>query len=164
MRYIGIKWNRRFAENSGSVWTPLLMCFVALLWSSAGYADFTYSDFPDAGSGTVTGMTFNMTYDGGTTLPAWYEDPLPRSTGDPDNRLRITDDLLGSFAGSAWYNTKQIVSDGFRTTFRYKFTGVGADGMAFVIQNDTAATAALGSSGGDKGYAGISNSLAVEID
>jgi len=161
MKYIGIKRKSRSAEDWSWVWTPLLLCLIVFLWSSAGYADFTYSDFPDAGDGAITGMELN-----GTELPYWYEDALPGSTGDPDNWLRLTDDLVGDHTSSAWYNTKQVVEDGFRTTFRYKFTSVTADGIAFVIQNDAEGTAALGSldGGGGKGYAGVSNSLAVEID
>jgi hypothetical protein len=141
---------------------PLLVFLIPLVWSCEGYADFTYSNFPDAGSGTITGMTLN-----GTAVPGWYEDPLPRSTGDPDNRLRVTDDLAPDNRGSAWHNTPQVVEDGFRTTFRYKFTLLEADGMAFVIQNDAAGTASVGTTidgGGGKGYAGIPNSLAIEID
>jgi hypothetical protein len=166
MRYFcnrkGTAESRPSAKKLGRVWTPLFVCFLAVVWSCASYADFSYSDFPDAGDGAIAGMTFN-----GTSLPAWYEGALPGSTGDPDNRLRITDDLLGDQRGSAWHNTKQTVDTGFRTTFRYKFTGLTADGIAFVIQNDAAGTAALGTDidgGGGKGYAGIPNSLAIEID
>ena len=40
----------------------------------------------------------------------------------------------------------------------------GGDGLAFVIHNDPAAAAALGGTGNDLGYAGITNGLAVELD
>lgn len=40
----------------------------------------------------------------------------------------------------------------------------GADGMAFVIQNDPSGLCACGSAGGSLGATGISNSLIIEID
>ena len=67
--------------------------------------------------------------------------------------------------GSAWFNTKQSVVNGFETefTFTMSLTG-GADGLAFVIQDSVAGTAALGGGGGNLGYTNIENSLAVELD
>ena len=40
----------------------------------------------------------------------------------------------------------------------------GGDGLAFVLHNDPAGDSALGGTGGDLGYGGISNGLAVELD
>ena len=54
--------------------------------------------------------------------------------------------------------------------FSYDFTvnlgasDAGADGMAFVIQNDPKGRCACGTAGGSLGAGGISNSLIVEID
>jgi len=81
--------------------------------------------------------------------------------------------------GSAWFNTKQPVQNGFSTTFRFQFTNPSgsADGIAFLIQNS--GTGAIGfqdGNGGALGYgdndsstdnsagAGIPNSLAIEFD
>ena len=79
--------------------------------------------------------------------------------------------------GTFWYSTPVNVAAGFDTTFTFRIavpTGnLGADGMAFVIQNDPRGTAALGDSGSDIGcYAeptspvgtAIANGLAIEID
>ena len=83
--------------------------------------------------------------------------------------------------GSAWYTTPQSVSNGFTTTFQFQFTNSSsnpADGIAFVIQNASASTAAIGDigNGGPIGYGdddantnpslgeGIPNSLAIEFD
>ena len=58
----------------------------------------------------------------------------------------------------------------FNSNFTYDFTvnlgssDAGADGMAFVIQNDSKGRCACGTAGGSLGAGGISNSLIVEID
>lgn len=76
--------------------------------------------------------------------------------------------------GSAWSDAKQYVASGFQTAFLFRITApgnefgipqlatVGGDGFAFVIQNDS--LHALGGEGGNIGFAGISDSLAVEFD
>lgn len=58
----------------------------------------------------------------------------------------------------------------FLSPFSYDFTvnlgasDAGADGMAFVIQNDSRGRCACGTAGGSLGAGGITNSLIVEID
>lgn len=58
----------------------------------------------------------------------------------------------------------------FNSNFTYDFTvnlgasDAGADGMAFVIQNDAKGRCACGTAGGSLGAGGINNSLIVEID
>ncbi|MBA4239820.1 MAG: hypothetical protein C0448_03785 [Sphingobacteriaceae bacterium] len=58
----------------------------------------------------------------------------------------------------------------FLSNFSYDFTvnlgssDAGADGMAFVIQNDSRGRCACGTAGGSLGAGGITNSLVVEID
>ena len=82
-----------------------------------------------------------------------------------NNRLRLTSNGVGADAGAAWREEKVFVADGFETTFQFQITGpinTGADGIAFVVQND--AVDALGLAGGGIGYSGIANSLAVEFD
>jgi hypothetical protein len=82
-------------------------------------------------------------------------------------------------SGSVWYRRKVNVREGFDTTFSFRISNPsvrcnimddvntycrsrGADGLAFVIQNVSAV--ALGEAGNGMGYAGIFNSLAVELD
>jgi uncharacterized repeat protein (TIGR01451 family) len=81
------------------------------------------------------------------------------------NILRLNPDQT-SQVGAAWFNIKQPVANGFTTTFTFQITHAGfpADGIAFVIQNAPAGVAALGGGGGNIGYNGIPNSLAVEFD
>ncbi len=78
--------------------------------------------------------------------------------------LVLTPSVAGT-AGAAWFNTKVNVASGFETRFRFQINQVvnnGADGLAFVIQDESAL--ALGGFGGSMGYAGITKSLAVEFD
>ena len=78
--------------------------------------------------------------------------------------LRLTPSVQ-SLAASAWYTNPQPVANGFTTTFSFQignYTTYDADGIAFVIQNS--GLNALGSAGGGIGYAGITNSLAIEFN
>jgi len=79
------------------------------------------------------------------------------------NKLRLTDNLT-SMKGSAWYLNKVNIQDAFETVFQFQISqGVfGADGFAFVIQNMS--NSALGLDGGNIGYSGITNSIAIEFD
>ncbi|MBS1636263.1 MAG: T9SS type A sorting domain-containing protein [Bacteroidetes bacterium] len=58
----------------------------------------------------------------------------------------------------------------FNASFSYDFmvnlgsSDAGADGMAFVIQNDSRGRCACGTAGGAMGAGGINNSLVIEID
>src|ERR1051325_4534708 len=81
-------------------------------------------------------------------------------------QLRLTSNA-SSQIGGAWFTTPQAVEGGFDTTFQFQITsqvGGGADGFAFVIQNSGAGTSALGGAGGQIGYQGITNRLAVQFD
>ena len=90
--------------------------------------------------------------------------------------------LTGSHArqtGAAWYPRKMNVREGFDTTFTFHLSSPsltcdvmddvdtncrsrGADGFAFVIQNEDGM--ALGRGGMSLGYGGIGNGMAVEFD
>ncbi len=80
--------------------------------------------------------------------------------------LHVTPSTFAT-SGQAWYTTRQDVQDSFTTSFQFQITdlqglGPGADGFAFVIQNQ--GLTATGGSGSDVGYAGILDSVAVEFD
>ena len=80
--------------------------------------------------------------------------------------LRLTPNREGK-VGAIWYEDKLAVEGGFEVTFQFRITGPynshgAADGLAFVIQNDS--ENALGGGGGGMGYSLITNSLAVEIE
>lgn len=84
------------------------------------------------------------------------------------NNLRLTPST-NNLSGTAYYKNKvNLANDrSFSTYFTFSmsngscFTGIGADGLAFVMQQ-TSNTA--GSVGGGLGYAGVSPSLAIEFD
>ncbi|CAM9850989.1 unnamed protein product, partial [Chrysoparadoxa australica] len=82
-------------------------------------------------------------------------------------------------AGAAWYMRDQPVGEGFTTTFTFRLSNPsqrcqvmdgtytkcrsrGADGLAFVIQNE--GLESLGEGGSGLGYSGIGNALAIEFD
>ena len=85
--------------------------------------------------------------------------------------LRLTPDKLNR-VGIAYYGAKIPVKNGFETTFDFRIyrpgrpegqTGeIGAEGLAFIIQNES--LNARGHAGSSMGYAGITNSVAVEFD
>lgn len=101
---------------------------------------------------------------------------LPTSACGPALRLTPSEPRQ---SGSVWYGRKMNVHEGFDTTIRFKISNPsqkcdrmddvntycrsrGADGWAFVLQNER--PDALGLAGSGLGYSGIFNSLAVELD
>ncbi|MDB6078110.1 MAG: symbB, partial [Akkermansiaceae bacterium] len=78
-------------------------------------------------------------------------------------RLRVVPDVTGR-GGAAWFSKRVPVATGFDTTFNFMITkgdpGVGADGFAFVVQDDPAGDGALGS--GEAGLA--ARALNVQFD
>lgn len=96
-----------------------------------------------------------------------------------DGGARLTDNKDGGGidppAGAIWLPQPVPVSSGFVLSFGFRMSEgagwpdpdglqVGADGLAFVIQNSAAGSGALGRGAGGLGYMYIENSLAVELD
>ena len=70
----------------------------------------------------------------------------------------------GGQSRSAWYLFKQDIN-AFQASFEYlDVGGGGADGVAFVVQNDPDGVASLGGGGGGLGYLGIAPSFAFMIN
>ena len=94
---------------------------------------------------------------------------LNGSAAATNGSLRLTP-ATNTQAGSAFINQALQVSDttSFSTQFQFQISGGqgtnGADGFAFVLQNSGAGANAVGITGGDVGYGGIGNSLAIEFD
>ena len=82
-----------------------------------------------------------------------------------NGKLRLSPAIGGLGLGGAWLDAKQPVKDGFNTIFQIQITekhGIGADGLAFVIQNNP--TPALGYPGCNIGYGGISNLFVIKFN
>jgi hypothetical protein len=70
---------------------------------------------------------------------------------------------------AVWHKTKQIINQDFEVSFQFQIDQLtpygaylGADGFAFVIQNNS--DISIGGGGGEMGYDGIPNSIAFEFD
>jgi hypothetical protein len=131
---------RRGRRGRGRILAAAVFGVVGLGAASGALADLNgFSDFTLNGGATSDGTTLTVT------------------------------DGAGSEARSAFNNAIQNVT-GFTTTFTYTDVGGGgADGFAFVLQNDPRGVTALGDSGGAIGYAGtdttrIVNSAANEYN
>jgi hypothetical protein len=91
---------------------------------------------------------------------------LVGSATTSSNQLELTP-ASTSQSGAA-YSTTGVplgASDTFSTTFQFQFTNTGgidpADGITFVL---AASPTGLGTGGGDIGYGGVGNSVAIEFD
>ena len=80
-------------------------------------------------------------------------------------QLMLTSSGAVNSANALWFQQRINVASGFQTSFTFQVldpVGAGAEGFAFVMQNDDASP--YGGAGGDLGYSGILNSLAIEFD
>jgi fibronectin type 3 domain-containing protein len=75
------------------------------------------------------------------------------------NRLRLTS---GSFQAGAAFATNAADVTSFSTRFTFQLTSATADGFTFAIQGN--GPTVHGIAGGDLGYGGIANSVAVKFD
>lgn len=104
------------------------------------------------GTGT-SGASFAAGFSGGGMT-------LNGSAAYSGTRLRLTNGGTHQ-AGSGFLNTSVNIQK-FTTDFSFQLASPSADGFAFVLQNS--GTTALGASGGELGYTGIGNSIAVKFD
>ncbi|HEX3718487.1 MAG TPA: choice-of-anchor tandem repeat GloVer-containing protein [Verrucomicrobiae bacterium] len=79
------------------------------------------------------------------------------------NYIRLTQ-AIGYQAGSVFLNNPISLADGtsFSTEFSFRIISNGADGITFTLQSG--GPGALGQAGGDMGYGGIDNSVAIDFD
>jgi hypothetical protein len=129
----------------------LIAGVVVLSVASISLGDFVYPNF----SSTAGLQTLGTAVKSGTSL-------------------RVVSEGNWCQVGAAWRSDKQLISQGFDTSFTFKTTNTAdnfGDGFAFVVQNSAAGVSAAGSDGGGIGYAsnenggvGIANSLALEVD
>ncbi len=74
--------------------------------------------------------------------------------------LRLTNSVTSQHASA--YDKTQVNVQSFTTTFTYQAVSAKADGATFVLQDE--GVDALGGAGGQLGYGGIGNSVAVKFD
>ena len=179
-------------NGSASFPAPTAGVSTITAWSgTGGIVTFTASNSFTAGQPITLSGFVNSTFFNGLAFPvlaaglssnqfeiafSGYSGSSDTGTATPLNALQLTPDSTYN-AGSAWYAPQSIAS-GFSTTFTFQVTnptpgyGSAADGIAFLIQNSTAGTLALGPDGCGMGFAdgsctsstgGIPNSLAVDF-
>jgi Concanavalin A-like lectin/glucanases superfamily/Bacterial lectin len=94
--------------------------------------------------------------------PGWRG--FPANPSIVNNVLTLTDGA-GNEACSAFFDIPQYIGGGFLASFIYTSGGNKlADGTTFCIQNSPAGTNAIGAKGGDLGFTGITNSVALELN
>lgn len=112
-----------------------------------------YADFDDAGDELALLVDAAVLTDSSRPLPG------------PEKRLRLTPDL-GSKSGAAWFRKRQSLGAGFESNFAIQLTslatGLGADGMAFIIQNQPTGAATLPAGVAENGFADAS--LTIKFD
>jgi hypothetical protein len=118
-------------------------------WSSAAPVAVTTAAV--TGFGT-TGTGWTLTNGGGTAASV------------SNNVLTLTQSSDGYTANAAWSNTAVAIDQPFAVSYTYTGQANGADGVAFVLQNDPRGTAAVGTTGGGVGYADILHSVGVVLD
>lgn len=105
-------------------------------------------------------LTFN-TNGAGWKLNSSGTESVPTFTAN--NVVELTDNSGGENA-SLFYSAAQYVGS-FNASFIYQAGGsLAADGACFILQNSLNGTNSLGGGGGELGYAGISNSVALAIN
>jgi len=132
--------------------TPLTRRALAALFSCAvavpaAHAQFNLTGFPNANNLT---LLRDASVNGGVAGGA----------------LRITR-ALGDQIGGAYFSTRQIIQDGFTTTFTFSVSGAangGADGFAFVIYAGPTPAISGNDGGCEIGYHELPNCVAVEFD
>ena len=118
-----------------------LTALASLLGSPGARVEASFTGF-----GTGAGFTLNGQMNGAPTISGGV--------------LTLTDGF-GSETRSVFYNTAQAINR-FTAQFTYQDVGGGgADGVAFVIQNNPMGVTAGGVGGGSLGYGGLTQSVGV---
>lgn len=113
---------------------------------------------------TTPSSTANVVVDGALEMDGGVSWTMQNKATYPSaNVLQLTDGALNESGSSFYLNPVYIGA--FTASFTYQdIGGGGADGVAFVAQNDPRGATALGGGGGGLGYSGITPSVAVEFN
>ncbi|MCF8319299.1 MAG: gliding motility-associated C-terminal domain-containing protein [Sphingobacteriaceae bacterium] len=126
-----------------------------------GTANITLTVTDELGLSTST--TFALTIQNASCNTFTVSDfQLNGNSSVAGNIITLTPNA-GAQSGSAWNKNKLILSEDFNISAKVYLgnNDAGADGIAFVLQNQSVNA---GSSGGGLGYSGITPSFAVEFD
>lgn len=129
--------------------------------SGAGTYRVLINSYPCGSSGATATLAYRKTSPGSNANYQYLSNAS--ATG---NCIALTS-ASNNQTGCAWDVNSTL---NFASNFSYDLTvnlgssDAGADGMAFVIQNDASGRCKCGTSGGSMGAGGISNSLTIEID
>ena len=145
-------WSQSFAVN-----------IPATVGSNTAYVGFTGGDGLYTASQKVTSWTYIAGPPAYPNYPAGFDTASLTLNGGANlsgSSLTLTDG--GAFeARSAFFNIPVNVQQ-FTTNFNFQLTSPSADGFTFTIQGNT--PSAVGGFGGNLGYGGISNSVAIKFD
>jgi hypothetical protein len=152
-------------NNGGGLPNPQSYFYRVQAFNHSG-ADEQDSGYSNVATGAVVPIPFSNGFPNSTGFVFQGTGVTPPVTVFPGNPavMRLTDGR-GNEATSSWY-TVPVGSGMFNTTFTLKDVphDGSADSVSFVIQNDPRGTAALGTGGGDGGYASITHSIALKFD
>lgn len=140
-----------------------LQSYLAVSLSAGTYRVFVSQYFCSTGG---TGAVLAYRYQPASVNTPNYTIVDDATSVSPFNCATITPNLVGQ-RGCAWdVNSTLNMTANFSYDFVVNFgnNDAGADGMAFVIQNDPRGRCACGSTGGALGAGGIVNSLVLEFD
>jgi len=136
---------------------PIVFDATLTIRTIAVAAGFTASPVASATYTIQPGISFPLGFAASTGLMI-----LNGSADLNDSRLQLTNGLTNE-AGSAWFHLPVNIQT-FTTTFTFQLSNPYGNGMTFAIQNNPAATKALGGDAGQLGSATISRSVAVKFD
>ena len=152
------------------------VCCTALMVLAAPIALAQQTSLIDIGPGGFMASNVCLSSDVTAGCQVATNNDATTTTG---GALRLTSNTANQ-SGSAWFVTPEPVASGFTATFQFLITNPSAtpaDGLAFVIQNASAALGAIGYTGGNGGAiaygdddtnshpnSGIPSSLAIEFD
>jgi hypothetical protein len=126
-------------------------------------ASNTYGQTPSVSFQVVIGPSHVSFETNGYFWATNYTDTVSPGVTITNNQLSLAVGS-GSSARSAWFASPLYIGN-FYASFVYQDVGGGgADGMAFVLQNDPRGTAAIGGAGGSLGVSGITPSAEIEVN
>jgi len=134
---------------------------------SGTYAQNDFTLQQDSGTGTevVVSSAAIDSFSGGTINTDYSPGPKISPDGSTLTLTYASNSANDAGDHGSWFSSGTYPINSFTTSFDYQASG-SADGMAFILQDSTAGSSALGTSGGGGGlgYDGIFPSAAVEFN